>query len=94
MALGLSYHCTCGERYKVYLPKNKVYGEAVSHAVDWHAVDIREEADGEVDEVKRVAATTGCTFVDGRDVARMSCTRCETEIDLVDHFRNRLLSVV
>ena len=66
MALGLSYRCSCGERFKVYLPKGKVYANAVSRAVDWRAVDAREEAHGEVDEVQRLAETTGCTFVDGR----------------------------
>lgn len=93
MALGLSYRCRCGERYKIYLPKGKVYGETVSRAVDWQAVDAREEADGEVDEVRRVAETTGCTFVDGSITARLICRRCACEIDLVPHFRSRLLQV-
>ena len=93
MALGLSYRCSCGERYKIYLPKGKVYGEAVSRAVDWRAVDAREEADGEVDEVRRVAETTGCIFVDGRLTSRLICRHCATEIDLVRHFRSRLLQV-
>lgn len=93
MALGLSYRCTCGEHYKIYLPKDTVYGEAVSRAVNWRAVDAREEADGEVDAVRRVAESTGCTFVDGRKTRRLSCPVCTSEIDLVTHFRNRLLSV-
>lgn len=93
MALGLYYRCRCGERYKIYLPKGKVYGDAVSRAVDWRAVDAREEADGEVDEVRRVAETTGCTFVDGRMEGVLVCRACASEIDLVHHFRSQLLQV-
>ena len=70
MALGLSYRCLCGEKFKYYLPKEKVYGETLSRAVDWQAVDAREEADGEVDEVKRVADTTGA----GSWMAATPCT--------------------
>ena len=91
MALGISYRCTCGENFKIYLPKGKVYGDTVSHAVDWQAVDAREEANGEVDEVQRVAETTGCTFVDGRTTACLTCPRCLKELDLVRHFRARVL---
>ena len=93
MALGLSYRCRCGERYKIYLPKGKVYGETVSRAVDWQAVDAREEADGEIDEVRRVAEAAGCTFVDGRSASRFTCRHCACEIDLVRHFRSQLLQV-
>lgn len=93
MALGLSYRCSCGKRFKIYLPKGMVYGETVSRVVDWRAVDAREEADGEVDDVQRVAETTGCTFVDGSKTARLSCPSCTSEVDLADHFRTRLLAV-
>ena len=93
MALGLSYRCRCGERYKIYLPKGKVYGETVSRVVDWQAVDAREEADGEIEEVRRVAETAGCTFVDGRMAGQFACRRCACEIDLVHHFRSQLLQV-
>ena len=91
MALGLSYRCHCGEKFKVYLPKGKVYSQAVSRAVDWQAVDAREEADGEIDVVKRVADTTGCTFVDGRRTPQLTCPTCASEVDLFDYFRSRLL---
>jgi len=93
VALGISYRCTCGEKFKIYLPKGKVYGDTVSRAVDWRAVDAREEADGEVDDVQRVAETTGCTFVDGRITACLICPRCLDELDLVDHFRTRVLQI-
>ena len=91
MALGITYRCTCGEKFKIYLPKGKVYGDTVSRAVDWRAVDAREEADGEVDAVQRLAETTGCTFVDGRDTACLICPGCLDELDLVAHFRTRVL---
>ena len=93
MALGLSYRCSCGERFKIYLPKKKVYGETVSSAVDWAAIDEREEADGEIDDVKQVALSTGCTFVDGRYTEQLTCPGCTTELDLIGHFREHILKV-
>ncbi len=93
MALSLSYRCSCGEHFKIYVPKNKIYGEVVSRAVDWQAVDAREEADGEVDDVKRVAETTGCTFIDARKISLLRCPECMSEVDLVDLFRARLIGV-
>ena len=86
MALGLSYCCSCGEHFKIY-------GEVVSRAVDWEAVNAREEADGEVDDVKRVAETTGCTFIDARKISLLRCPECMSEVNLVDFFRARLIGV-
>ena len=91
MALGLSYRCSCGEHFKIYVPKNKIYRDAVSRSVDWQAVDAREEADGEIDDVKRVAETTGCTFIDARKIPLLRCPQCMDEVDLVAHFRSHLL---
>ena len=93
MALGLSYRCTCGEHFKIYVPKNKVYGDAVSRAVDWQAIDDREEADGEVDDVKRLAETTGCAFINAGKASLLRCPQCMAEVDLVHHFRTSLLCV-
>jgi len=93
VALGLSYRCECGKKFKIYLPKGMVYGEAVSRAVDWGAVDAREEACGEVEEVRHVAEATGCTFVDGRHELTFSCPSCASEVDVVEHFRSRVLTV-
>ena len=90
MALSLSYRCSCGEHFKIYVPKNKM---VVSRAVDWEAVDTREEADGEVDDVKRVAETTGFTFIDARKISLLRCPECMSEVDLVDLFRARLIGV-
>jgi hypothetical protein len=84
VALGLSYCCSCGEHFKIY-------GEVVSRAVDWEAVGTRE--DGEVDDVKRVAETTGCTFIDARKISLLRCPECMSEVDLVDLFRARLIGV-
>jgi hypothetical protein len=93
MALGLFYRCSCGERFKIYLPKGKVYDDVVNRVVDWCAVDAREQADGDVDEVQRLAESTGCRFVDGRKITLLACPRCTKEINLVSHFRSRLLAV-
>jgi hypothetical protein len=62
-------------------------------AVNWCAVDAREDADGEVDEVRRVAESAGCTFVDGRKTPHLACPSCTSELDLVDHLGTRLLAV-
>ena len=93
MALGLSYCCGCGMKYKVYMPKRKIFGEIVNRVVDWQAVDAREEADGEIEEVQRLAEMSLCSFIDGRVTERLICSDCTSEIDLAEHFRTRLVSV-
>ena len=93
MALGLSYCCECGKKFKIYLPKGMVYGDAVSRAVDWSAVDAREEASGEVEEVRRVADATGYTLIDGRQTLTFNCANCASEVDVIEHFRNRVLTI-
>ena len=55
MALGLSYDCDCGMKYKVYMPKHNLWGGIITPVVDWREVDAREEADGEIEEVQRLA---------------------------------------
>ncbi|MBT6621672.1 MAG: hypothetical protein HOB41_17515 [Gemmatimonadetes bacterium] len=54
MALGLSYCCDCGMKYKVYTPKRNLLGGIITPVVDWREVDAREEADGEIEEVQRL----------------------------------------
>ena len=93
MALGLSYRCACGKKYKIYMPKHKLFGEIVSRAVDWFAVDAREQAEGEVEEVKRLAHMSRCTYVDGGSTERLTCTECAQEIDLKTHFRSHLVKI-
>ena len=92
MALGLSSCCECGKKFKIYLPKGMVYGEAASRAVDWGAVDAREEACGKVEEIRHVAEATGCTFIDGRQELTFRCPSCAAEADVVEHFRSRVLT--
>ncbi len=76
--------------YKVYMPKRKIFGEIVNRVVDWQAVDAREEADGEVEEVQRLAEVSHCSFIDGR----VTCSDCTSEIDLTEYFRTRMISAV
>lgn len=90
MALGLSYRCACGKQYKIYMPKGKLFSSVVTRFVDWRAVDAREEAEGDVDRVRRLATLTRCEFVDGRVTERLICTDCAAEIDLTRHFRSAL----
>lgn len=92
MALGLSYCCACGKKYKIYMPKRKLFVD-VSRVVDWQAIDAREEADGAVEGVKRLAEMTRCQFVDGRTTERLICPDCAAEIDLTEHFRARLIQL-
>jgi hypothetical protein len=75
------------------MPKRKIFSEVVSRAVDWQAVDAREEADGEVDDVRRLARLSRCEFIDGRVTDRLVCPECAAQIDLADHFRNQLVKV-
>ena len=90
VALGLSYRCGCGVNYKVYMPKRKIFGEIVNRVVDWQAVDAREEAAGEVEEVQRLAEISHCSFIDGR----VTSPDCTSEIDLTEYFRTRMISAV
>lgn len=91
MALGLSYHCTCGKKYKVYMPKRKLFVDLVNRAVDWQAIDAREEAEGEIEKMERLAEMTRCQFVDGRMTESLTCSDCATQVDLTDFFRTRLI---
>ena len=49
--------------------KDQALHDAVSDAVDWRAIDAKEEADGAVDDLMRVAESTGCTLIDGRKIS-------------------------
>ena len=72
------------------MPKRNIFGEIVNRVVDWQAVDAREEADGEVEEVQRLAEISHCSFIDGR----VTCSDCTSEIDLTEYFRTRMISAV
>ncbi|MGY8826033.1 MAG: hypothetical protein ACKVJG_19195 [Candidatus Latescibacterota bacterium] len=72
-------------------PKRKLFSEIVSRVVDWYAIDRREEADGEIDEVQRLAIVSRCEFIDARRTNRLICGDCTNEIDLTEHFRDRLV---
>jgi hypothetical protein len=93
MALGLSYRCSCGKKYKIYMPKRKLFSEIVNRVVDWYAIDRREEDDGEIDEVQRLAIVSRCEFIDARRTNRLICGDCTNEIDLTEHFRDRLVRI-
>ncbi len=91
MALGLSHSCICGKKFKIYLPKEKIFNDIVSRAVDWSAIDAREEAEGEVEAVRRLAEMSGCVFIDGSVTDRLICPKCSAELELQDHFRRQLV---
>lgn len=87
MALGLLYTCKCGQRFKAYVPKQKLFRGLSGKHVDWSAVDATDEATGDVDEVRSIAAVTGSVFVDLRqDNDRITCSACQSEVDLLAHF--------
>ena len=66
MAIGFLYTCTCGRRFKAYVPKQKLFHTVTGNSVDWERIDRREEDDGCVEDVERQANVTQCSFVDVR----------------------------
>ena len=90
MALGMLYTCTCGTRYKVYVPKQKLFRPVTGKTVDWTAVDAREEKQGDVAEVQRMAVVTSTTFLDMRDMDNVECPVCGEEMRLLRYFRSLL----
>ena len=93
MALGLPHSCICGKKLKIYLPKEKIFSDIVSRVVDWSAIDAREEAEGEVEAVRKLAEVSGCVFIDGSTTDRLICPKCSAEIELQDHFRRQLVKL-
>lgn len=91
MALGLSYSCVCGKKFKIYLPKEEIFKHVVSSVVDWSAIDAREEAEGDVEVVRKLAEMSNCVFIDGSATDRLICPECTAEIGLQDHFRQQLV---
>jgi hypothetical protein len=87
MALGLLYTCRCGTRYKVYVPKFRLFRGLTGTWVDWQAIDNRDEASGDITEVRRLAELTHCSFFDMRQGERLTCGECREETDLLGHFR-------
>ena len=87
MALGFLYTCTCGKRFKAYVPKHRMFCTITGDTVDWERIDQRDEDEGQVEEVRRQAQLTHSSFVDVRGNERLTCPDCEREIDLISHFR-------
>lgn len=70
--------------------KDQALHDAVSDAVDWRAIDAKEEADGAVDDLMRVAESTGCTFIDGRKISLLRCPQCMSEVDVLARFSGQI----
>ena len=87
MALGFLYTCSCGKRFKAYVPKQRMFRTITGGTVDWERIDRRDEDEGHIEEVKRQAQLTHSSFVDVRGGERLTCPDCEREVDLVSHFR-------
>lgn len=88
MALGFLYTCSgCGKRFKIYVPKQKLFRNLTGETVDWERIDRREEEEGGVEEVKRQATFTQSSFVDIRGGERLQCPTCNHEVNLMRHFR-------
>ena len=87
MALGMLYLCSCGERFRVYVPKQKLFRAVTGKSVNWKAIDAREEDEGDVEDVKRMADLTNSTFVDLRQDERVQCEICSEEMNLLRHFQ-------
>lgn len=93
MAIGFLYTCTCGRRFKAYVPKQKLFRTTTGSTVDWERIDQREEDDGGIEEVKRQANFTQCSFVDVRGGERLKCPTCSHEVNLLAHFRSVMMNL-
>ena len=93
MALGFLYTCSCGRRFKAYVPKQKMFQTMTGRTVDWARIDRRDQDDGSIDEVKRQAVVAHCSFVDIRGGERLTCPTCAREVDLVKHFRSVMMDL-
>ena len=87
MAIGFLYSCTCNQRFKVYVPKRKLFAALTGNTVNWKAVDDRDEAEGGVRELMRQAEFVECNFVDTRENETLTCPVCTKQINLVEFFR-------
>jgi len=91
MALGFLYTCSCGKRFKVYVPKQKLFRTITGGTVNWERIDELDEANGSVDEVKRQAERTESAFIDVRGGERLRCSACQSEVNLMSHFRTVMM---
>lgn len=93
MALGFLYTCSCGRRFKAYVPKHKLFRTITGATVDWERIDRRDEDEGGIEEVKRQANFTKCSFVDIRGGERLKCPTCNSEVNLLNHFRSVMMNL-
>ena len=93
MAIGFLYTCTCGRRFKAYVPKQKLFQTVTGSTVDWERIDRKEEDDGSVDDVERQANLTQCSYVDVRGGERLKCPSCSREVNLMTHFRSVMMNL-
>jgi hypothetical protein len=87
MALAFLYTCACGKRFKVYIPRLKLFAAMTGTTVNWRAEDERDQADGSIAELERLAGVNDCLFVDGRVCEEMACPACRQELCFLSHFR-------
>jgi hypothetical protein len=93
MALGFLYTCSCGRRFKAYVPKQKLFRNITGPTVDWERIDRKDEDDGGVEAVKMQARYTQCSFVDIRGGERLKCPTCNHEVNLLSHFRTVMMNL-
>ena len=85
------YRCGCDVEYKGYIPKRSL-GIIGTRVVDWQAVDAREEADGEIEDVQHLAEMSQRSFIDGRITERLICSVCSSQIISPNTFAPNSLS--
>ena len=93
MAIGFLYTCTCGRRFKAYVPKQKLFQTVTGNTVDWERIGRWKEDDGCVEDVERQANVTQCSFVDVRGGERLKCPSCSHEVNLMTHFRAVMMNL-
>jgi hypothetical protein len=93
MAIAFLYTCTCGRRFKAYVPKNKLFRSITGSTVDWERIDRKEQDAGGIEEVKRSASFTQSSFVDVRGDEQLTCPSCRHEVNLMSHFRSVMMNL-
>ena len=79
------WECTCGKKFTVYIPKQKLPELTAHHAlaeVDWCAEDAEEVSSGQLKDARQNADDAGYTFIDGREEKNIQC-ECGNEIDFL-----------
>ena len=82
MASMISFHCSCGKNFMVYVPK--VFGTTTRNMslAEMQRTDEEEEKTGEVDSAIDAMTAIGFEVIDGRKTSVITCEGCGTTKDV------------